>query len=484
MSNLYPSKLNKDSFWHSLFASDSVAVIGANNVEGTWGYRAIKKLISSRDEVKRQVYAVNPNTPEIQGLTSYKSILDISNPVELAIIVVSAGIVPEILRQCVQKKVKAAVIISSGFAEANEAGARMESELVKIARQGGVRFVGPNCFGHGDLHSQVVTAGVSDRIKPGSMALLTQSGTIGGGIMETAAGMGIGISKFVGTGNEADLHLEDYLEYLAYDDDTSIITLYLEGLREGRRFLQLTKEITARKPIVVIKTGATSESSRAARSHTGALAGSDTIYDAAFKQAGVIRVEDEQELSDVVLALLNQPLPKGNRVGIVTMGGGYGVMTAEACEKEGLQIATLEPQTLEKLDAILPPRWPHGNPVDLVGMKSKAEDNMACLSILMEDKNVDGIIAILPPVGGDDLSPEQLQAIQVQNQKDQKFLSQQAWQHGKPLLLVRANTGHPTIEPKTIMPKERVPLYFSQRRAAKVMRRLNWYRQYLDNREK
>jgi acyl-CoA synthetase (NDP forming) len=484
LSKILSSELYKASFWHSLFAADSIAVIGANNNEGSWGYNALKKLISHSPEIKRQVYAVNPNTPKIQGLTAYKSILDIPDPVELAIIVVAGGFVPDVLRQCVQKKVKAAVIISAGFAEIDEAGAKIEAELVNIARRGGIHFVGPNCFGHGDLHSQVLSAGVSDVVKPGSMALLTQSGTIGGSIIETAANMGIGISKFVGTGNEADLHLEDYLEYLAYDVDTSLIAIYLEGLREGRRFFQLAKEITAKKPIVVIKTGGTSGSSKAARSHTGALSGSDIIYNAAFKQTGVIRVEDEQELNDIALALLNQPLPRGNGVGIITMGGGYGVMTAEACEKEGLTIASLEPQTLEKLDAILPPRWPRSNPVDFVGIKLKSEGNAACLNILMEDKNIDAIIAILPPTVGNNLSPDQLQAMQIQNQKDQKILCQLAWQKGKPLLYVRANTGHSYLESSALMPKERIPLYSSPRSAARVMRHLIDYRQYLDNKDK
>jgi len=273
--------------------------------------------------------------------------------------------VPAAFRQCVQKGVRAAVIISGGFAEADENGARLQAELARMARESGLHFVGPNCVGHADIHSLVASVSVVLRVTPGPLSLVTQSGTLGASILRMAASHGIGISKFISTGNEADLHFEDYLEYLAQDNSTRLIAGYIEGLREGRRFFELTQKITCDKPVVMIKTGTTGGSSQAAKSHTGALAGSDVVYTAAFKQAGVIRVEDEDELCDMAIALLNSPLPRGDRVGILTIGGGFGVVMAEACEKEGLRMASLEPQTLEKMNAILPGRWSHSNPVDM-----------------------------------------------------------------------------------------------------------------------
>jgi acetyltransferase len=485
--------LNQDSFWHSLFAADSIAVIGAKDVIGSWGFDAMRASIeSARAKAGRHVYAVNPSVAEVQGVRSYKSVLDIPDPVELAIIVVPAPVVPQIFRQCTEKKVKAAVIISAGFAEVDAHGAKLQDEMVSIAREGGMHFVGPNCNGHADMHSRIASVGFASMIPAGPLALLSQSGTLGISIMQIAGNRGIGISKFVSTGNEADLHLEDYLEYLAQDEDTRIIAAYIEGLREGRRFFNLAQEITREKPIVVMKSGTTGASARAARSHTGALAGSDAVYAAAFKQAGVIRVEDEEELCDVALALHNLPLPRGNRVAILTMGGGFGVVTAEVCEKEGLEIAMLEPQTLKKLSAILPPRWSPGNPVDLVGIRPAGGDNTeaSCLQLLLEDKNVDGIISLLPPMAFPrglmpNISREQIRALQKENARNQEILLQQLKQYGKPLVYIRRmviHLAHELDEPAS-PPKAMIPEYAHPRRAARVLCYLAGYRRYLENKD-
>ena len=322
-----------DTFWRALFNADSIAVIGAKKDIGTWGHDAMRASVeSAAAKAGRRVYAVNPNESEVLGVKSYKTILDIPDTVELAIIVVPAPVVPQVFSQCAEKKVKAVLIISAGFAEADGDGAKLQAEILSIARKAGIHFVGPNCNGHADMYSRVISLGFAGRIPAGPMSLLSQSGTLGASIMQIVAGRGVGLSKVVSTGNEADLHLEDYLEFLARDEHTGVIALYVEGLREGRRFFNLAKEITRKKPIVVMKSGTTDSSARAAKSHTGALAGSDAVYTAAFKQAGVIRAEDEEELADVVLALCNVPLPRGNRVGILTIGGGFGVVTAEVCE--------------------------------------------------------------------------------------------------------------------------------------------------------
>ncbi len=488
------SPKDKNSYWHALFAADSIAVVGAKNTVGSWGYDAMRALLdSAKASPARRIYAVNPNAREVLGVTAYASVLDIPGPLEMAVIVVPAPVVPQVMRQCAEKGVRAAVIVSAGFSEVDGDGARLEAEVKEIARRGGIRFIGPNCVGHGDRHAGVYSAVVASWIRPGRMALLSQSGTLGASIIQAAANVGIGLSKFVSTGNEADLHLEDYLEYLAGDKDTGIITLYIEGLREGRRFYNLAREITPHKPIVAMKAGATGGSGRAARSHTGALAGVDTVYTAAFRQAGVIRTEDEEELCDTVLALLSQPLPPGNRIAILTMGGGFGVVASEISEKEGLEIARLSPETLKKLDGVLPPRWSHANPVDLVGIRPSAGDEtvVSCFRFLMEDKNVDGVLSFLPPLvttqgGVGNFNPEEFRAAQVENHKVLADLSRQLRPYGKPLYMV---TRFPVSNPRgaadaSFRVEETIPEYGHPRRAARVMRYLARYRRYCETRNK
>jgi acyl-CoA synthetase (NDP forming) len=479
-----------NDFWQALFNADAIAVIGARNAPGSWGHDAMRASVeSAKAKAGRQVYAVNPNEAEVQGVKSYNSVLEIPGPVELAIIVVPAQAVPQVFRQCAEKKVKAAVIISAGFAETDEGGAKLQAEILSISRQYKLHFVGPNCNGHADMYTRVASLGFASRIPAGPMALLSQSGTLGASIMQIAANRGIGLSKVVSTGNEADMHLEDYLTFLAQDRDTKIIAAYIEGLREGRRFYELAREITRQKPIVVMKSGTTESSARAAKSHTGALAGADAVYAAAFKQAGVIRAEDEEELADIVLALSHLPLPRGNRVAILTMGGGFGVVTAEDCEKEGLEIASLEPETLKKMAAVLPPRWTPGNPVDLVGTRPSNGENVGdiCLRLLLEDKNVDGIISLLPPMVMlpalmAQYSREKILAMQAENDKNQEILYQKVKQYDKPLVYIRRMNIFYVREPDKAdtPPKVIIPEYAHPRRAARVLRYLAGYRKYLE----
>jgi acyl-CoA synthetase (NDP forming) len=485
------SPVNVDNnFWQALFNAESIAVIGAKDAPGSWGYDAMRASIESAKAKKgRQVYAVNPNEAEVLGVKSYKSILDIPGPVELAIIVVPAQIVPQVFRQCAEKKVKAAVIISAGFAEVDTDGVKLQAELLDTARATGLHFVGPNCNGHADMYTRVTSLGFASRIPAGPMALLSQSGTLGASIMQIVASRGIGLSKVVSTGNEADMHLEDYLTFLAQDEKTRIIAAYIEGLREGRRFYELAKEITRQKPIVVMKSGTTEAAAKAAKSHTGALAGADAVYTAAFKQAGVIRAEDEEELADIVLALCHLPLPRGNRVGILTMGGGFGVVTAEVCEKEGLEIASLEPETLKKMSAILPSRWTPGNPVDLVGIRLTGSENPGakCLDLLLKDKNVDGIISLLPPMLMaphmlTEASREQVRAMQRENEKNQAMLYQQLKEYDKPLVYIQRMSL--PIAPELnegATSRVTIPEYSHPRRAARVLRYLANYRSYLES---
>jgi acetate---CoA ligase (ADP-forming) len=475
-------------FWRALFQAESIAVIGANNQMGSWGYDALHTALNSKTtKPDRQVYAINPSDKMIQGIPAYPTILDIPGPVELAIIVVRASLVPTVARQCAAKQIKAGVIISAGFAEADNAGADLQAEVRQIAHAAGFHFVGPNCVGHGDGYTRVASAGMVNRIGAGPMALITQSGTLGATIIQMAASRGIGMSKFISTGNEADLKFEDYLEFLKQDGNTGLIAGYIEGLREGRRFFELAKTITPSKPVIVIKTGTTAGSSQAAKSHTGALAGADNVYSAAFRQSGIIRVDDEDELCDVISGLLNSPLPKGNRVGILTMGGGFGVVTSEACEKEGLKMGVLSPQTIDQINQILPPRWSHGNPVDMVGVRTMGGDPAAdkCLELLMADPNIDIVISLLPPVilpseMAGNLSPAQIRSLYDAVIKQREFLQRQVVATGKPLILLRFFSQPVSLWPNLPpLPAFNIPEYTNPRRAARVLYHLEKYSRYL-----
>jgi acyl-CoA synthetase (NDP forming) len=487
--NVLNSKKIDSGYWRALFAADSVAVIGAKDVPGSWGYDALYTMSIGKGDT-RQVYAVNPGCKEVLGYSCYDTILDIDGPVELAIIVVPAPVVPQVLRQCAEKKVKVAVIVTAGFGEVDAEGAKLEAELLGIARENGMHFVGPNCVGHADIHTRVASAGMAGGRTAGPMSIISQSGTLGANMMQISSNYGIGLSKFISTGNETDLHFEDYLEFLADDEETGIITAYIEGLREGRRFYDLAKNITFKKPIIVIKTGSTKESGRAAKSHTGALSGVDEIYSAAFRQAGVIRVDDEEEACGMVTAMLTQPLPGGRRVGILTMGGGFGVVTAETCEKEGLTIAPLEPGTIEKLDEILPSRWSHGNPVDLVGIRPAPGDmtTVNCLRCLLEDKNIDAVLTLLPLVASfygppDRISRDKLKEMQIDSRKKTEKLAKELKKYGKPLYMITRFSFHQQAMIPPSYSIDRIPEYTHQSRAARIIRRLAWYNRYLDTRK-
>jgi acyl-CoA synthetase (NDP forming) len=365
-----------------LFNPRSVAVIGASNAFGKWGF-GIFRLISTKGG--REVYPVNRHEPEVLGVKAYSSVTEIPGSVDCAVMIIPSREIPAAMDDCARKGIKAAVIISGGFAETGEEGARIQQETVEIASRGGIRFVGPNCMGHFNAHTDFYTTPFVPSVRKGPVALISQSGNSGASIVHSGWKVGLGFSKFVSAGNEADLHFEDYLEYLAADDETKVILGYVEGFREGRRFFELAREVTKKKPIVIMKAARTELGARAARSHTAALAGSDIVIDAAFKQCGVIRVEEIGEMIDAALALLGQPLPRGKRVGVVSMGGGLGVVVADALRRQGFELPLPSPVTMEKLNSKMSSRWSHGNPVDPAG------DLVSYHSLwpLIEDENMD-----------------------------------------------------------------------------------------------
>jgi acyl-CoA synthetase (NDP forming) len=371
-----------------LFNPRSVAIIGASNVFGKWGFNILGRVLSSKGD--RQIYTVNNKDPEVLGLKAYKTLVDVPGPVDIAVITVPFQALHEAMQDCVQKGVKIAIVISSGLAETGDEGARIEREVVEIARQGGVRIVGPNCLGNFDSFANFYTVPFLPKVRKGNVALISQSGNSSQSIFNHGLEMGLGFSKFVSSGNEADLRFEDYLEYLAQDDKMDIILGYVEGLREGRRFLKLARQIVRKKPIIIMKAGRSDVGAKAARSHSAALAGSDEVLDAAFKQCGVIRVDELTELTNVASALLGQPLPRGRKVGVLAMGGGMAVMASDALRKDGLELPPLSPSTMETLNSILSQRWSHGNPVDPAG----DFPSYHLLWAMLEDDNLDAIVII------------------------------------------------------------------------------------------
>ena len=370
-----------------LFNPKSVAVLGASNNPGKWGFGTFDTVRRTARDM--DIYPINPTSAEIMGVPAYKSVLDVPGPVDLAVIVIPPQTVPGAMRECARKGVGAAVVISAGFRETGEPGAELEREVLEIAQEAGIRFVGPNCNGHFNTAANLHTTGGGSR--PGPLGLVSQSGNFGGHILGRGAERGIGFTKYVSSGNEADLHLEDYIEYLAEDNETKIILAYIEGLKEGRRFFELARKTTKKKPIIVMKVGRTDEGARAAQSHTGSLSGSDAVHEAAFRQSGVIRVDEVDDMFDIALALLRQPLPKGRRVGIVTGGGGFGVVATDACRRMGLEIPALTGETVLTLSKYLQPRWSHGNPVDMAG---DTQGSYPSLGTLLKAENIDAVLAV------------------------------------------------------------------------------------------
>ena len=343
---------------------------------------------------KGEVYPVNPRGGVIFDRPVYRRISDIPGEVDQAIFTVEASLVPDLIPECVAKGVKAAVVISAGFGElGSEEARRMEEELVKRAQEGGMILVGPNGQGVVNTASKFYPWMPSLFPPEGKVGIISQSGNLGTFITEEALRFGMGISKFVSSGNQADLKMEDYLDYLADDDRTRCIICYLEGIDDGRRFMDKVRRVTKKKPVVAIKSGRTEAGAHAARSHTGAMASSDEVVGAALKQAGVIRTDTVEEAWALAATSLGQPLPKGPRIGVLTGGGGLGVLAADACVSRGLQMATLSEGTLEKLKELMPPWWVPGNPVDMVaGLKFNSRKKV--LETLISCEEIDALFII------------------------------------------------------------------------------------------
>jgi acetyl coenzyme A synthetase (ADP forming)-like protein len=381
-----------------MLAPRSVAVIGAGRKRRTIGGEVFHNLMDGG--FNGPVYPVNPSADVVQSVHAYKSILDISGPVDLAVIVVPAKLVMAAATECAQKGVHGMVVITAGFAEAGPAGREMQRELMGIAREHGMRVIGPNCMGVINTHDDVRMNATFSPNAPmqGNVGFLSQSGALGLAVIEYANSLSLGLSTFISVGNKADLSGNDFIQYWADDPATDVIALYLESIGNPRKFARISRRVGRQKPILVVKSGRSTAGARATSSHTGALLGaSDVTVDALFKQAGVIRTDTLGEFFDVATLLANQPRPKGNRVAILTNGGGPGILCADACEADGLVVPQVPDEIKAKLAEFLPPEAGYNNPVDMIAA-APPESFRKALKILAEWDGIDAIIILYVPV--------------------------------------------------------------------------------------
>jgi acetyl coenzyme A synthetase (ADP forming)-like protein len=370
-----------------IFSPKSIAVIGASRSPMKIGYEILQNILVQGYTGK--VFPINPETPEIMGLKTQPSVIAVKDDIDLAIIAVPAEFVPKVMTECAKKKVKGAIVISSGFGETGERGKQLEEEVLQIARKGGIRLIGPNTLGYKDPIDNLDAAFVFGMPRPGNIALISQSGALCIGMIYYANGEYIGLSRVISVGNKADVDDADLIDYLGQDPSTKVIAMYIEGIKDGKKFLDAARRCP--KPIVAIKAGRTPAGSAAASTHTGSLSGSDAVYDSAFKQVHIQRAYDVIELFDFARALAYQPPALGNKVGIISNGGGAGIMVADWCESIGLRVPNLSKRTLDALRPHLPSITTARNPLDVTG-DARFHRYHATGSIMLSEPNVDALI--------------------------------------------------------------------------------------------
>jgi acetyltransferase len=374
-----------------IFNPQSVAIIGASDVEGSVGYAIAKNF--SQQGYTGKVYLVNPRKPEILGVKTYAAVTQIPEPIDLAMIATPAKFVPEVVEECGKVGVKGAIIVSAGFKEIGAEGKALEDKITESAKKYNLRIIGPNCIGI--IRPRIsLNATFLDKVpKPGNVAFISQSGALGAAILDYAIHENIGFSNFVSIGSMVDVDFGDLIDYFGTDPKTKSILMYMEGITDARKFMSAARHFARTKPIIVVKSGKFGESAKAAASHTGSLSGEDGIYDAAFKRAGVVRVEEIADLFNSAEVLGTQPLPKGPNIAIITNAGGPGVMTSDAVIARGGKLAKLSQKTLDALNKVLPPFWSHSNPLDVLGDASP-ERYRAALEACLNDENIDGIVIV------------------------------------------------------------------------------------------
>jgi acetyltransferase len=377
-----------------IFKPKSIAVIGASNTVGSAGYRVFRNLVGSGYE--GVVYPVNPKYESIQGVQAYPSVKDVPKAVDLAIISTPAQTVLDVVEQCGKKGIKGILIISAGFKEIGAEGIALEKKLLDIKEKYGLRIIGPNCVGFVVPYLNLNATFIGSMPERGNIALFSQSGAVCGAILDWAQASKVGFSSFVSVGSMLDVDYGDLIDYFGMDIHTRSIVLYVESITDAKKFMSATKSFARAKPIIVIKSGRFKEGAKAASSHTGAMAGEDAIYEAAFRRAGIVRVNNIEDLFNCSSILAKQPRPPGRNIAIITNAGGPGVLATDSVIEKGGALAKLSDETMEKLNKVLPPTWSHGNPVDIIG-DGDEERYQKAIEICLEDKNIDGLLILCVP---------------------------------------------------------------------------------------
>jgi acyl-CoA synthetase (NDP forming) len=460
-----------------IFKPKSIAILGASDRPGKWGYVMVERPLNTGFD--GTIYPVNPNKKEIFGLPSYGSVLDIPQHIDLAVIVAPAATTPKLMQECVAKHVKGAVVISAGFAEAGKEGKAIEDEVVSIAREGRIRFVGPNCMGIWSAAGKLNLC-FDQAPKPGAIAFMSQSGTFGGYLSEIASAKGYGLSKFISIGNQADITASEYLEYLAADNDTKVIVLYMEGFKDGKRFFQLAREVIKEKPIIIYKGGTTAAGARATLSHTASLAGSEQVFEGMCQQIGLIRTGEAIHAFEMAEALVGQPLPRGKRVAIMGSGG-QGVVVTDACVALGLEVPEFDGETTSILQALLPVHAPPAiNPVDFAGSYRTTLNEVLVVEKLLSLDYIDGVITNVPvnPMiwglksASADTDNVLSNSIEASFQAAGRFATL-PHKYNKPIITVRfRRTDDPTID---ILKEAGIPVYDTPEQTARAMAALVKY---------
>ncbi len=453
----------------ALFAPKSVAVIGASTKPDSLGQAVFKNILFHG--YRGVVYPVNPKAKSILGVKAYPSALEIPDEIDLAVIIVPAPRVASVLEECGRKGVQAAIVISAGFKEIGEEGAQRERELASIAQRYEIALLGPNCLGiiNTDPAVSLNATFAPGMPRRGNIAFISQSGALGVAALEYAQRQKIGLSKFISIGNKADLHENHLLDYLKDDPLSDVILLYLEDLEDPQGFHRLATEITSERPkkipILAIKSGRTLEGAKAATSHTGALAGSDEVYDSVFMQSGVLRVETIEELFDYALAFAHQPLPKGNKIAIVTNAGGAGILATDAAVRHGVQLAEFTEATATRLRELLPPTVNVANPVDMTGEPNEQRYETIVRTVLA-DPNVAGVVVIAAP------------HILMSLENIARHIVRAVHETDKPVLacLMAVTDARPAIE---ILEEAHIPHYSFPERAARALAAMARYHDWV-----
>lgn len=475
---------------HALFSPRTLALIGATNNLGKWGGMILANVLTNG--YKGKVFPVNPRDAEVMGMRAYRKVTEIPDAVDLACIVTPAETVPDLLLDCARKGIRTVLVISSDFAETGPEGRKRELALLELAGRTGIRIVGPNSMGIFSAPMSLVCMMALIEPLRGDISFISQSGNIGVQMLEWGRGLKAGFRYFVSSGNEADLSCRDYLKYFGEDPECRSVMIYLESLKHGEGWLEVARAVSREKPVVVFKGGKGEAGQRAAASHSAALAGAVPIFDASFRQSGLIQARTTEAFIDCARSLARLPLPGGDRVGIITRGGGWGVITTDACEEQGLVVPPLHAGTVEALDRLLPAYWSRGNPVDLVAV-TNIRIYRECIEILMKDPNIDGVIALgaLPGRVMSFLSRPSLQervGLKDEHVRAYESGAQSAGQEvlegiihlmktlKKPVVLVGGGQKSPVYEAQ--MEEAGLNIYPTPERAVRVMARLMEYARY------